>query len=655
MASDAGAMNTAPTPVQAGAAPASAWRRWQGWQRWQRWDETLAGAALALMTLIPLLELALRPLLGRGVENAPVLVQHLGLLLAMAGALAAERHGHLTTLGSSLGQLGGTALRTVMQAALRVLAQGGAALVCGLLALASWRFVASEVEAAQALAYGIPVWWVQAAMPLGFALLGLRLGARCADHSPAASRWRWLPALLLPALGAALGARLDGSAAPLGPMVAGLLLMLLAGAPIFAVLGALALALFWSDALPLASVALSHYQITVNPSLPALPLFTLAGLVLARTGAAQRLGALFTALFGGGVGGTVLATAGLCSAFTAITGGSGVTILALGGLLLPLLRHAGYAEQRGIGLVTSASALGVLLAPSVPLIMYAVIARVPITDMFLAGLLPALVMVACLLLVGGFLRRDRGGEGSSASASASASAPAPVSALATRPDLRLALRVAWAAKWELAAPLVAIGSIVAGIATPTESAALTAAYAVATQALAHRELGWRRLGACLAECAQLIGGVMLILGMALALTNFLVDAGIPDRAVDWVQGAIPDRHLFLLALCLFLFAAAALMEIYAAIVVLVPLLLPLTRSYGIDPLHFGIIFLAAMEVGFLCPPAGMNLYFASAMFGKPIRYVAASVLPAVGAIFIGTVLIALWPALATGLPAWLAR
>jgi TRAP-type C4-dicarboxylate transport system permease small subunit len=140
-------MNTAPTPVQAGAAPASAWRRWQGWQRWQRWDETLAGAALALMTLIPLLELALRPLLGRGVENAPVLVQHLGLLLAMAGALAAERHGHLTTLGSSLGQLGGTALRTVMQAALRVLAQGGAALVCGLLALASWRFVASEVEA----------------------------------------------------------------------------------------------------------------------------------------------------------------------------------------------------------------------------------------------------------------------------------------------------------------------------------------------------------------------------------------------------------------------------------------------------------------------------------------------------------------------------
>lgn len=604
-----------------------------GW----RWDDALAALALLAMTAIPLLELALRPLLGRGVDNAPVLVQHLGLLMAMAGALAAERNGHLTTLGGGLGQTGPAALRPWA----RGLAQGGPALICGLLALASAQFVATERQAAQPLAYGVPVWWVQAAMPMGFALLGLRLGAQAL---PLAGAARWLPALILPAAGAGLGLLLDGHALPFTPVLAALLLMLFAGAPVFAVLGGLALALFASEALPLASIALSHYQITVNPSLPALPLFTLAGLLLARSGAAQRLGALFTALFGGGVGGTVMASAGLCSVFTAITGGSGVTILALGGLLLPLLRHAGYPEQRGIGLVTSASALGVLLAPSVPLILYAVIARVPITQMFLAGLLPALVMVASLLLIGGFLRRDR-----------SAAATSATSALASRPDLGLALRLAWVSKWELAAPLVAVGSIAAGLATPTEAAALTAAYVLFTQAVAHRELGLRQLGTCLAECAQLIGGVMLILGMALALTNFLVDAGIPDRAVDWVQGAIPNRALFLVALCLFLFAAAALMEIYAALVVLVPLLLPLTRSYGIDPLHFGIIFLAAIEVGFLCPPAGMNLYFASAMFGKPIRYVAASVLPAVGAIFAGTVVIALLPELSTALPAWWGR
>ena len=605
-----------------------------GLSRLQRFDDVLSGLALALMMLIPLLEVALRAVLGRGVDNASVLVQHLGLVLAMFGAVAAERHGHLTTLGSSLQGLGGARL----QAAVRLLAQGSAAGVCGVLALASWRFVASEMPAAQPLAYGVPIWWVQAAMPLGFVLLGLKLGSRCFEQ-PAL---RIASALALPALGWTCAAAFDGTAVPLWPALLGLAVILLAGAPIFAVLGGLALALVWQDGLPLASIPLSHYSITVNPSLPALPLFTLAGLVFARTGAARRLSDLFLALFGGAVRGTVIAAALLCSAFTAFTGGSGVTILALGGLLLPLLRNAGYPEQRGIGLVTSASALGVLLAPSVPLIMVAVIARVPIQDMFLAGLAPALVMVACLLVFGGYLKRPAG--------SVAAGQPEPA-----RPDGRRALALAWAAKWEILAPVVAIGSLVSGLATPTESAALTAAYAVATQAWAHRDLSLRLFVRCLFQCAQVIGGVMLILGMALALTNYLVDAGIPDAAIVWVQAFVPNRWVFLLGLCLFLCLAAALMEIFAAIVVLVPLLLPLARSYGLDPVHFGIIFLAAMELGFLCPPAGMNIYFASAMFGKSVRYVATSVLPAVLAIFIGTVIIAGLPVLSTGLPALFAR
>jgi tripartite ATP-independent transporter DctM subunit len=400
------------------------------------------------------------------------------------------------------------------------------------------------------------------------------------------------------------------------------------------------LALFWQDGLPLASIPLSHYQITVNPSLPALPLFTLAGLIFASTGAAQRLGAVFIALFGGGVTGTVIASAILCSFFTAFTGGSGVTILALGGLLLPLLRNAGFPEKRSISLVTSASALGVLLAPSVPLIMYAIIARVPINSMFLAGIIPAVVMVAFLLIFGGYLRKD--------------GLERMPSMQAARPDAQQAMAAIWQAKWEILAPFVAIGSLVSGLATPTESAALTAAYAVLTQAVAHRELSFKMLGKNLSECTQVIGGVMLILGMALGLTNFLVDAGIPDAAIEWVQGVIPNKFVFLLVLAIFLFAAGALMEIFAAIVVLVPLLLPVALSYGIDPIHFGIIFIASMEMGFLCPPAGMNIYFASAMFGKPIRYVAVSVLPALLAIFLGTLAISWLPIIATGLPDYFA-
>lgn len=590
-----------------------------------RLDAWPAGTALALMLLLPVAEIIFRPLLGRGIENAPVLVQHLGLILAMFGALVAERSGHLTSLGAGFAAAGKPWLRTFAQ----TFANGGSAFICGLLAQASWTFVASERQMPLILAYAIPAWLVQTAMPVGFLLLGLRMGYRVSPTW----YWQWLLAVLFPVTGWLFAAGFDGSILPFWPFVLCLVLLLFCGAPIFVVLGGLALALFWQEGQPLAAVPLSHYQITVNPSLPALPLFTLAGVIFARTGAATRLGTLFTALFGGGTLGTAVAAAVLCSCFTALTGGSGVTILALGGLLLPLLTQAGFPERRGIGLVTSASALGVLLAPSVPLIMFAIIARVPINTMFLAGVLPALVMVLFLLLVGGFLRREQ-----------LLDMPVVMARSVSRTQAMLA------AKWEILAPVVAIGSLVSGMATPVESAALTAAYAVLTQIVIHRELKAVGLGHILVECAQVIGGIMLILGMALGLTNFLVDANIPDLAVEWVQSVLPNRYAFLLALNLFLLIAGALMEIYAAIVVLVPLLLPVALAYGIDPVHFGVIFLANIEIAFLFPPAGLNIYFSSAMFNKPLRYVAVSVMPAVGAMFLGALTISLLPFLSTWLP-----
>jgi tripartite ATP-independent transporter DctM subunit len=606
------------------------------WRRLGEFDALIAGGALVVMLLVPLLEIVLRPLFGAGVENAPVLVQHCGLLLAMFGALLAERGRHLSSLGAGFAASANPQVRGAAQA----FGKASAAVLCGMLAQASWTFVASEMEMPREIAYGVAGWMFEIAMPAGFALLGLKLAWRIAPGLAG----RVGLAVVLPAAGYAFAAHFDGSTLPIWPFALWLTLILFCGAPIFAVLGGLALALFWSEGQPLASVPLSHYQITVNPSLPALPLFTLAGLLFARTGAAARLGEVFTAAFGSGVTGTAIAAAVLCSFFTAFTGGSGVTILALGGLLLPLLTKAGFPEQRGISLVTSASALGVLLAPSVPLIMVAIIARVPINTMFLAGVLPAIVMVACLLLVGGYLRR--GGMAASTEAR---------EAIATvnrekEPKSKSLGSALWVAKWELLAPVVAIGSLVSGIATPTESAALTAMYALLTQTIAHRELDWSGIRETLVDCAEVIGGIMLILGMALGLTNYLVDAGIPDAAIDWVQSVLPNKFAFLIALNLFLLLAGALMEIYAAIVVLVPLLLPVAIAYGVDPVHFGVIFLANIEMGFLCPPAGMNIYFASAMFGKPIRYVAAAVLPAVFAMFIGALLISSLPFLATWLP-----
>jgi tripartite ATP-independent transporter DctM subunit len=556
-------------------------------------DGVLAGLALVGMALIPMVEMVLRPLHGQGIDNASVLVQHLGLLVAMMGAVSAQRHGHLSSLTLAIQS------QPSVQMGLRAFSQMGGAFLSGMLCAASWTLVASEMDAAPALAYGLPLWWVQAFLPLGFGILAIKMG------------WQS------------------------GPTSHGRVLAAVAW-PIFAVLGGLGLLLLGHEGLPLASLALSHYQITVNPSLPALPLFTLAGLVLAKTQASQRLSRVFVSVLGDGPVGTVLAVALLCSCFTALTGGSGVTILALGGLLLPLLKTVGYPENKGMGLVTSASALGVLLAPSVPLIMFAIIARVPINSMFLAGIVPAVVMIIFLVILGGFLPQSQG----------------HTPRVAASPESRRAHfgQAAWQAKWELLAPLVAVGSLVSGLTTPTESAALTAVYAVATQVLAHKEMSWQQFCDCVNQTTQLIGGVMLIMGMALGLTNYLIDAGVPDLAIDWVQGMTQNKYVFLLALNVFLFFAGALMEIYAAIVVLVPLLLPLAVSYGIDPIHFGIIFLANLEMGFLCPPAGMNIYFASAVFKKPLREVVVSVAPAVVAIFLGTLVISWLPILVMGLP-----
>jgi tripartite ATP-independent transporter DctM subunit len=603
------------------------------------WDASFAALALCGMVLIPIIEVLLRPIQGSGIDNAPVLVQHLGLLFSMAGAIYAERTGHLTSLGNLWRDLENPLAQKMARAWVFL----GATLICGVLAKASYDLVLTEIEAQHTIAYGFPTWLFLCVLPLGFGILGFKFGHRWHDQFV----FQWVGTILV--LGASWQAPqwLVSSAVPM-PLLCFLLFIFLAlGGPVFLVLGALSWILFSSEGIPMASLALSHYQITVNPSLPALPLFTLAGLVFANTQAAQRLSQLFSCLFGSGQIGSVLAVACLCSCFTALTGGSGVTILALGGLMLPLLLKVGYPESKSIGLITSASSLGVLLAPSVPLIMYAIMARVPINTMFVAGLLPAVLMVMSLLIFGGFLRRTQTANHDGQVGQVNQFSTAPTFNSVSLKD------AIWTAKWEIIAPLIAIGTLISGIATPTEGAAITVGYALITQGIVHRELKFSTLQHCLYQSAQIIGGILLIMGMALGLTNYLIDVGIPDLASDWVQAITTNPYVFLLALNVFLFFAGALMEIYAAIIVLVPLLLPLALSYGIDPIHFGIIFLANLEMGFLCPPAGMNIYFASAVFKKPLKEVIQSILPALLAIFIGTVVLSWFPFFVMALPQWL--
>lgn len=602
----------------------------------QNWDASIAALALCGMVLIPVIEVLLRPIQGSGIDNAPVLVQHLGLLFSLAGAVYAERTGHLTSLGALWRDLENPLAQKLARAWVFL----GSTLICGVLAKASYELVMTEVGTQHTIAYGLPTWLFLCALPLGFGILGLKFGQKWNDRFI----FQWAGTLLVFVASWQASQWLASMDVPTLWLTFLLFIFLALGGPVFLVLGGLSWILFSSESIPMASLALSHYQITVNPSLPALPLFTLAGLVFANTQAAHRLSQLFSSLFGSGQKGSVLAVACLCSCFTALTGGSGVTILALGGLMLPLLLKVGYPESKSIGLITSASSLGVLLAPSVPLIMYAIMARIPINTMFVAGLIPAGLMVLSLLIFGGFLRTTQ-------TSNHPIDFPnTATSSLAAGVSLKEAL---WAAKWEMIAPLIAIGTLISGIATPTEGAAITVAYALITQGLIHRELNFAIWRHCLYQSAQIIGGILLIMGMALGLTNYLIDVGIPDLASEWVQGITTNPYVFLLALNVFLFFAGALMEIYAAIIVLVPLLLPLAISYGIDPVHFGIIFLANLEMGFLCPPAGMNIYFASAVFKKSLKEVMRSVLPALLAMFIGTVVLSWFPFFVMALPQWL--
>jgi C4-dicarboxylate transporter DctM subunit len=623
----------------------------------EKFAATIAVVALCFMLLIPAIELMARPFRGGLINNAALLTQHLGLVLSLMGAIAAFPAGHLSTLTGSRSMFAGTFAPRLANSH-HVLALLLAGFCASVLCVASFDLVLSEREASQALAYGIEVWMVQVVMPLGYVLIALALFKAAIGAVDGAflrlSLLVLVGFIVIAAAGGLLG-RLES--VDISIFLIAAIFIAIGGAPIFAVIGLITIGLFISVSQPLASIPLSQYAMTVNPSLPALPLYTLAGLLFAKSSAARRLSDLISYMFGGGWRASVAALAVLCSAFTALTGGSGVTLLALGGILLPMLRSRGYPEQQGIGLITSASALGVLLAPSVPLIMYAILARVPIQTMLLAGLLPALLMVLCLLGIGGFMRRSAVGvdKADSLSLNTAPSSPEIIGACADEKNVAFLPRSqsvsVWRqASWELMAAPVALVPLISGWATPTESAALTAFYALIVVSVIRRELSWTALWSCFLLTAQLIGGVMLILGMALGLTNFLVDAGIPDQAIDWVQSYIQSPQAFLLAAVCFIALAGALMEIYAALVVLVPLMLPLATSYGINPVHFGIVFLATLEMGFLCPPAGMNLYFASAVFRKPLRVVMTSILPALLAIFVGSALIALMPALSLSLP-----
>ena len=622
--------------------------------------EDLTGSlALLVMALLPIAEIVSRRLFGRGIPASGPVVQHLTLWVGFLGAAIAAREGKLLALAT------GTFIpHGPWRRAADILAAAFGACAAIVLAWGGWQMAVVEREAGTNIGAGIPTWIAQIVLPISFAVIAVRIGWKCGTpatptlaNDGRASEGRLATPTLANDGRASEGRWLDRSLASLG-ILAGILFIrapslietaplplgftiivaaAVAGTPLFAILGGTAAFLFMHEGTTPATILIETYSLSVSPTLPAIPLFTLAGFLLAEGRASERLLRVFRAWFGWIPGGTAVVCAVLCSFFTVFTGGSGVTILALGGVLFPALIKDGYRERFALGLLTASGSLGLLLPPALPLILYAVVAQIPIEDIFIGGILPGILLTAMVAAWG-----VREGIVSGAG----------------RYPFRAdeALRSLWAAKWELAMPALVLVAMFSGLATAVEASALTAVYALVVQAAIHRDLSLRRdLLRAFTECVTVIGGVLIILGVAVGLTNYLVGVQLPAKLLEWARGHITSRLMFLLVLNLFLLAVGWLMEIFAAIAVVVPLIVPLGAAFDIHPVHLGIIFIANLELGFLTPLVGLNIFLASYRFRRPILEVCAAALPMMGILGIGVLVITYVPWLTTGLLSLLGR
>jgi tripartite ATP-independent transporter DctM subunit len=402
-----------------------------------------------------------------------------------------------------------------------------------------------------------------------------------------------------------------------------ILILALFRSPLFLVIGALALVSFFSADIDISVVIIEMARLADTPLLVSLPLFIFAGILLSESRAPSRM-LRFSQIFLGWLpGGLAVITLLVCAVFTAFTGASGVTIFALGGLLLPALQQDGYGNKFSMGLITSSGSLGLLFPPSLPLILYGVIAEQRIDHLFLAGILPGILML--LLLMGYAVAK---------------SPPRRKRAAYSAVEIRHGLREIG---WELPLPVILLGGIYGGIFVPGEAAAVTALYVLVVEVAIHRDIAPGQLPAIMSKSMVLFGGILVILATSMASTNYLIDQQIPSRLFEFIQNYIDNKYTFLLLLNVFLLLVGAMLDIFAALVLIVPLILPIATGYGIDPIHLGIIFLTNLQIGYCTPPVGLNLFLASYRFERPVTELYRATLPFLGLLLITLVIITYFP------------
>jgi C4-dicarboxylate transporter DctM subunit len=406
--------------------------------------------------------------------------------------------------------------------------------------------------------------------------------------------------------------------------------LLLIGVPIFVVISGLALYLFFSSQIDISAIIIEMHRMATTPVLVAIPLFTFAGYLLSASGAPKRLIRFSNAILGWMPGGLSVIALLICAVFTALTGATGLTIIALGGILLPAMKRGKYPEVFSLGLLTTSGTLGLLFPPSLPLIIYAIVAKVRIDQLFIAGILPGILLVVLLAVFCVYK-------------SVRENVPT------TKFHFHELIGATRDVIWELPLPLVVLGGIYSGYFAVSEAAAITAVYVLLVEMIVHRDVRLKELPEIMKKSMVLVGGVLIILGAAMGLTNYLIDAEIPMQLLDLFKAHIQSPILFMVVLNIFLLAVGCTMGIFSALVVVVPLLTPIANAYGIDPIHLGIIFLANLEIGASIPPLGINLFIAGMRFEKPMLRLYIASLPFIAILLLGLALITYLPWLSLAL------
>ena len=578
---------------------------------------------IALLISLPVLEVVARFFGTTAITSSRMVVQHLTLWVGFFGAVLASSRGKLLSLSSS------NLFEPESSFSIKhFIAKSTSLIILISLFWGSLQLVTVEYQYPVNISPLISRWFAQSIMPISLMLMSVILFFK--SYSSLKNRFALLISILL-FLSIVSISQVRESSVTLWFSFFSIIFSLFYGLPIFLGLGGIAALLFWFDWTPLSAISAETYRIVVSPTLPTIPLFTIAGFLLAESKSSIRLLSLFQALFGWIPGGTPIVLVIICGFFTAITGGSGVTILALGGLLMPMLIKDGFSKDFSLGLITVSGSIGLLFPPSLPLIIYGVTAGVSIKSIFLGGIIPGLLILVIV-----------------ASWAIFSSKRQSVAVYGFKiNNIKSALIES---KWEIAIPFIIMFGIFGGYMTLVETAAITALYVLFITVVIYRDISFSKVGNILIDCCALIGGVLIILGVAMGLTSYIIDAEVPMTLLEWVKTNISSKYIFLILLNVFLLIVGCMMDIFSATIIVVPLIKPIAAYFGIDPIHLAIIFIANLELGYLTPPVGMNLFLSAYRFDESMKSVYTSTMPFYFVMLFCVILITYFPILST----WLA-